>query len=242
LSTDESQGSLTLVATPIGHLGDLSARTIQALSEADMWLVEDTRVSGKLASHLGIKKPMRVLNDHSGTAVSERYADEIKNGLKVAVLTDGGSPAISDPGAILTDICRNRKLAIDSIPGPSAVVNALALSGFFAQRFAFLGFLGRKPGAIRGELSPFAQSPLTLVLFESPHRFETLLRVAHEALGERRYAICREMTKAHQQVFRDKLPQVPGEAVVPHKGEFTIVIEGIRRGNVDDLETETCED
>ncbi len=242
MSDDESQGSLTLVATPIGHLGDLSARTIQALTDADMWLVEDTRVSGKLASHLGLRKPMRVLNDHSGSSVSERYADEIAKGAKIAVLTDGGSPAISDPGAILTNICRDRNLEIDSIPGPSAVVNALALSGFFAQRFAFLGFLGRKAGAIRGELQPFAHSPLTLVLFESPHRFENLLKVAHEVLGERRYAICREMTKAHQQVFRDKLPEVPGEGTVPHKGEFTIVIEGIRRGAADELEIERCED
>jgi 16S rRNA (cytidine1402-2'-O)-methyltransferase len=242
LSHDESQGSLTLVATPIGNLGDLSARAIKALSEADLWLVEDTRVSGKLASHLGIKKPMRVLNDHSGTFVSERYAEEVKKGLKVAVLTDGGSPAISDPGAILTDICRTQNLEIDSIPGPSAVVNALALSGFFAQRFAFLGFLGRKPGAIRGELRQFANSPLTLVLFESPHRFRNLLSVAAEVLGERRYAICREMTKAHQQVFRDKLPGVPQEGTVPDRGEFTIVIEGIRRGSAEDMEIERCED
>jgi 16S rRNA (cytidine1402-2'-O)-methyltransferase len=229
---------LTLVATPIGNLGDLSPRAIQALYEADFWIVEDTRVSGKLASHLGLKKPMRVLNDHTSRGATERYVQEIAEGRRAALLTDGGAPAISDPGAILTDLCRERDLEIEAIPGPSAVINALVLSGFFGQRFAFLGFLGRKPGAIRGELNAFAESPLTLVLFESSHRIESLLSVAATVLGKRRYAICREMTKAHQQVFRDTLPSIPSEAQVPRKGEFTLVIEGRRRGAEVDEESD----
>jgi 16S rRNA (cytidine1402-2'-O)-methyltransferase len=106
------------------------------------------------------------------------------------------------------------------------------ISGFFAQRFAFLGFLGRKPGAIRSELEPFRESPITLVLFESPFRFESLLRVAYEVLGSRRYAICREMTKIHQQVFLAEMPIIPGVEQVPRKGEVTIVIEGMRRNRL----------
>lgn len=226
------RGGLTLVATPIGNLGDISPRAVQALTDAEIWFVEDTRVSGKLLTHLGIKRPMRVLNDHTSPDQISRYKKELAQGVRAALLTDGGSPAISDPGAILTDLCHDSGIEVNAIPGPSAVVNALALSGFFAQRFAFLGFLGKKGGAIRSELDPFKDSPLTLVLFESPHRLESLLENAHESLGNRRYAICREMTKSHEQVFRDRLPIIPTEGLVPRKGEFTIVVEG-RRRNLD---------
>lgn len=226
---NEGQGALTLVCTPIGNLEDLSPRAAAALGEADLWIVEDTRVSGKLASVLGLKKPMRVLNDHTNPNQVDRYLQELKGGARVALLTDGGAPAVSDPGAILTDRCHEEGVPVTVVPGPSAVVTALGLSGFFAQRFAFLGFLGRKAGAIRSELAAFADSPLTLVLFESPHRLETLLEVGHEALGPRRYAICREMTKAHEQVFRGRLPYVPTEAELPRKGEVTVVVEGRRR-------------
>ncbi len=227
----ETAGRLTLVATPIGNLGDLSPRAQEALAAADAWIVEDTRISGKLASHLGLKKPMRVLNDHTAPYQIERYRDELAKGLSAALLTDGGTPAISDPGAILTDLCHTAGIPVEGIPGPSAVATALMLSGFFAQRFAFLGFLGRKAGDIRKELTPFAESPLTLVLFESQHRIEPLLEVAHEALGTRRYAICRELTKAHEQVYRNVLPNTPTESEVPRKGEFTIVVEGRRRAS-----------
>lgn len=229
MSDEEAGGRLTLVASPIGNLGDLSPRASETLAGADVWFVEDTRVSGKLAFHLGLKKPMRVLNDHTSPAQVERYADEVKAGLNAVVLTDGGAPVVSDPGAMLGDACHERGVPVYSIPGPSAVTNALALSGFFGQRFAFLGFLGRKAGAIRSELEPFAESPLTLVLFESQHRIDSLLTSAHEALGARRYAICREMTKAFEQTYRARLPEIPDERTVPRKGEFTLVIEGKRR-------------
>lgn len=228
------EGKLTLVATPIGNLSDLSPRAVEALGAASFWIVEDTRVSGKLQSHLGIKKPMRILNDHTGDAAVERYADEIEEGASVALVTDGGSPVVSDPGSRLCDACHEREIPIEAIPGPSAVTTALMLSGFFAQRFAFLGFLGRKAGAIKGELEPFKNSPLTLVLFESPFRFEPTLKAAYEVFGERRYAICREMTKLHEQVFRGKLPIIPSESLVPRKGEVTIVIEGVRRARIEE--------
>lgn len=227
----ETTGRLTLVATPIGNLGDLSPRAQEALAATNVWYVEDTRISGKLASHLGLKKPMRVLNDHTSPHQIERYRDEIAKGQHAALLTDGGTPAISDPGAILTDLCHAAGIVVEGIPGPSAVATALMLSGFFAQRFAFLGFLGRKPGDMRKELAPFAESPLTLVLFESPHRLDTLLEVAHEALGARRYAICRELTKSHEQVWRETLPTRPSEEDVPRKGEITLVIEGRRKSH-----------
>ncbi len=229
---------LILVSTPIGNLGDLCPRASQELAEADLWIVEDTRVSAKLAAHLGVKKPMRVMNDHTSDSQLQRLFDEAKSLNTTCLVTDGGSPSVSDPGAKLSDLCQREGVDVDSVPGPSAVTNALALSGFFAQRFCFFGFLGRKAGSIKSELLPFAESPMTLVLFESPHRLENLLKSAFEVLGQRRYALCREMTKLHQQVYRDFLPKVPPEAVVPRKGEVTVVIEGRRRGDVT-LETQS---
>ena len=222
-------GRLVLVATPIGNLGDLSPRAAEALRGADWWIVEDTRVSGKLQAHLGLKKTMRVLNEHTGPALIESYASQIEAGASVALITDSGTPAISDPGALLTNACLDRDVEIDAVPGPSAVLTALALSGFFAQRFAFLGFLPRKPGAIREELESHRESPLTLVFFESPFRVRALLEAAYEALGERRVAICRELTKMHQEVIRTRLSPGPELPSFTEKGEFTVVIEGKRR-------------
>lgn len=223
---------LTLVATPIGNLGDLSPRAEAALRAADVWYVEDTRVSGKLLGHLGIRKPMRVLNEHTGEPKFKEYVAEIREGSHAAVLTDAGCPGISDPGAVLVDLCHEDGLEVDAIPGPSAVTTALMLSGFFAQRFAFLGYLPRKPRDQKAILNPFSDSSLTLVLFESPFRTEKLLDVLHEVLGSRRYVFCREMTKLHQQIYRSRLPNKPTAKQAPAKGEFTVVVEGIRRGDL----------
>lgn len=224
----DKAGSLTIVATPIGNLGDLSPRAAEALKAADFWIVEDTRVSGRLQAHLGIKAPMRVLNDHTPANRLAGYIQEIEGGATAALLTDAGTPVVSDPGTELIDECASRGVAVDAIPGPSAVTTALALSGFYGQRWAFLGYPPRKPGPTKELLAPYAESPMTLVLFESPHRVGKLLAVCADVLGERRYAVCRELTKAHQQVWRSRLPEVPSEAEVPQKGEVTLVVEGRR--------------
>jgi 16S rRNA (cytidine1402-2'-O)-methyltransferase len=230
---EETPGRLTLVATPIGNLGDLSPRVIETLTAADAWLVEDSRISGKLAMHLGLRKPMWVLNDHTTEDKVARYAQEIAAGQHFALLTDGGAPAVSDPGAHLADLCHDGGVIVDAIPGPSAPTLAITLSGFYAQRYAFLGFLPRKPGPMKKEFEPFRDSAYTLVAFESQFRIADLLTAAAEVLGDRRYAVCREMTKAFQQVFRARLPHIPTEAEVPRKGEFTIVFEGKRRSDAD---------
>ena len=196
-----------------------------------MWFAEDSRVSAKLAAHLEVRKTMRLVNEHTGPEALGRYLDELRTGKHGALVTDGGAPAVSDPGSMLCDLAHEAGIAVDALPGASAPVTALMASGFFAQRFAFLGFLGRKAGDIRREVAPFADSPYTLVLFESPHRFRATLEVLGESLGDRRYAVCRELTKIHQQIFRAKLPILPTEAEVPPKGEFTIVVEGRRKGS-----------
>lgn len=227
----ESRARLSVVAGPIGNLADLSPRASQVLREADCWFVEDTRVSARLQAYVQCKIPMRILNEHTSSERVLAYATEIEAGLRSALLTDAGSPGISDPGSLLVDACLEAGVEIDPIPGPSAVTTALMASGFFAQRFAFLGFLPRKAGAIRAELGPFAESPITIVLFESPFRVDALSKVLFEVLGSRRVAFCRELTKVHQQICRVNLPDVPDEATMPRKGEFTIVVEG-RRKNV----------
>lgn len=172
---------------------------------------------------------MRVVNEHTAGSHIARYAEEIRRGARAVLITDGGTPGISDPGALVADMCHDAGLSVGAVPGPCAAILALSVSGFFAQRFAFLGFLPRKPSAIRSELTKFANSPYTLVIYESPHRIAKTLTAAEEALGQRRYAICRELTKAFEQVYRSRLPKIPTEEEAPRKGEFTIVIEGTRK-------------
>lgn len=237
-----SAGRLVLVATPLGNLGDLSPRAAEELKSATLWIVEDTRVSGKLQSVLGVRAPMRVLNDHTPERAVEALATDLAGGVRAALLTDAGTPCVSDPGAALVDRCHEQGIAVDAVPGPSAPTLALALSGFFAQRYAFLGFLPRKPGPLRALFRPFAESPLTLVWFDSPHRFRKTLETLAQEFGGRRYAVCREMTKAHQQVFRGELPKIPSEQEVPAKGEFTLVLEGLRRAGRMDAAEEVGEE
>lgn len=218
-----------LVATPIGNLEDLSPRAKTALETATAWIVEDSRVSAKLALSLGLKKPLHVVNEHTTPAAIQKLVAAIPDGSVWAMVTDAGTPGISDPGALVCEFALQSGAEIDAVPGPSAPILALSMSGFFAQRFAFLGYLGRKPGDIRKELTPFQDSPFTLVMFESPYRFRQLLAVAHEVLGARRYIIARELTKVHQQIYRGVLGEALSEADVIAKGEFTIVIEGRRK-------------
>lgn len=180
-------------------------------------------------SHLEVKKPMRVLNDHTRSDQVEKLALAIKSNTLTALLTDAGTPLVSDPGAELIEACLRNGCEIDTIPGPSAVAAALSVSGFYAQRYAFLGYPPRKPGPIAELLSPYQDSSMTIVCFESPHRIGKFLAVCGQVLGNRRYTICRELTKVHQQVWRSCLPNVPEVSQVPAKGEVTVVIEGRRR-------------
>jgi 16S rRNA (cytidine1402-2'-O)-methyltransferase len=227
-------GKLTLIATPIGNLGDLSPRAREVLAGADIWFVEDSRVSGKLQQIVETKVKMLVVNEHTSEPKLAQYVEEIAaNDWNAALISDAGTPGISDPGARLADLCYEAGIEIDAVPGPSAPVMLLSMSGFYAQRYAFLGYLPRKPGPMARELEPFIDSPYTLVLFESPFRIDDLLEVATKTLGNRRYVIGRELTKVHQQIVRMRLPERPSPSEMPRKGEFTVVIEGHRRHRED---------
>ncbi|MFM9872307.1 MAG: 16S rRNA (cytidine(1402)-2'-O)-methyltransferase [Fimbriimonadaceae bacterium] len=222
-------GQLYVVAGPIGNLKDISQRMRDVLETTDLVLAEDTRVTGKLLSHLGIKIPQATLNDYTNAKKIEEFRDEIADGKTIAILSDAGTPTISDPGTQLIDLCLDSNLTVTPIPGPSAVSTALSASGFFAQRYAFLGFLPRKPGPAKKVIEPLAESSFTLVLFESPHRFQKTLALCAEVLGPRRFVIARELTKMNEQIYRGTFPDIPTEQQVPHKGEFTLVIEGSRK-------------
>lgn len=226
-------GRLYVVAGPIGNLSDFSPRAKTSLQESDLILAEDTRVTGKLLSAFEISKSMATLSEHTQEAKIRGYLERIESGETLALLTDAGTPGISDPGSQLVDLALQAGMTVIPIPGPSAVSTAISASGFFAQRYAFLGFLPRKPGPAGKILEPFNDSTFTLVLFESPHRFLKTLEICGRVLGSRRYVITRELTKMHEQIFRATFPDLPNEKQVPAKGEFTIVIEGSRKQETD---------
>lgn len=220
-------GKLTLVAGPIGNLGDLTQRAKDALTTCDLVLAEDTRVASKLLSLTG-SKPIRAIHEHSKDETIRSTLSQAE-GQSVIYLSDAGCPCVSDPGASLVDIAYELGWDVDATPGPSAVTTALMLSGYYAQQFAFLGFLPKKQGDIARMLEPFLKSTFTLVVFESPYRVHKSLSYMAQSLTDRRYCVCRELTKLHQQVWRGCFPDVPTLDQIPAKGEFTLVIEGKRR-------------
>lgn len=185
-------------------------------------------MASKLLGLKGIKKPLTRLDDRSSAKALSTLLQQVRSGANLAVVSDAGTPVVSDPGAALVDLAYSEGIEVDSVPGPSAVANALALSGFFAQRYVFLGFLPRKLGGIRAELEPYVESTLTIVLFESPFRVTKTLEAVLQILGDRRACACREMTKLHQQVERGRLSELV-QRNLSTKGEYTVVIEGLRR-------------
>jgi 16S rRNA (cytidine1402-2'-O)-methyltransferase len=220
-------GTLWLVGTPIGNLEDVTQRARRILSEVDLIACEDTRRTRALLSHLEIPAPRLVsyFEGNEERRVGELLA-ELRTGRSVALVTDAGMPAVSDPGYRLVTAAAGEGIPVDAAPGPSAAVTALALSGLPTDRFAFEGFLPRRAGERRRRLEVLAEETRTLVVFESPRRVPALLREAAETLGERRAAVARELTKRHQQVLRGTLPELADRLTEPPRGEVVVVIEG----------------
>jgi 16S rRNA (cytidine1402-2'-O)-methyltransferase len=222
--------TLVVVGTPIGNLGDLSPRVIDALRTADVIACEDTRRTRKLLSHAGISAEgrLRAVHAHNETQAAARIVDEVSAGLTVVYATDAGMPGVSDPGARIVLACRTAGLPVQVIPGPSAALAALALSGFSADEFVFEGFLPRK-GKSRGErLADIAQEARTVVLFEAPNRVgATLADLAVVCDGERLVCVAREITKLHEEVFHGPLEAAArlAQAGEP-RGEHVIVLDG----------------
>ncbi|MGZ4677193.1 MAG: 16S rRNA (cytidine(1402)-2'-O)-methyltransferase [Acidimicrobiia bacterium] len=221
-------GALVLVATPIGNLGDLSPRAVEALTSADVIAAEDTRRTRALLSHLGIAAAgrLRAVPAHDEASRAASIIELVASGSRVVVTTDAGMPAISDPGALLVRACLEAGLAVEVVPGPDAVTTALVLSGLPTDRFTFLGFLGRKGSGRRADLAAIAASPVTVVVFESPRRVRATLRDLVEACGaDRRVALARELTKRHETVLRGSAAEVLSELGDDDpRGECVIVV------------------
>lgn len=219
-------GMLSLVGTPIGNLGDLSTRAAETFRRADAVCCEDTRVTGKLLAYLGISKPLVRCDDN----VIERRAPELVGrvlaGERIAFASDAGMPSVSDPGQVLVELARCKGVPVEVIPGPSACVTALVLSGIPSDQFFFEGFLPRKHGERVRRLQRLAPIPGALIFYESPHRVEASLKAIAEVFPQRTVALCRELTKLHEEVLRAPAPELH-ERVLERgelKGEMVIVV------------------
>ena len=220
-------GILYLVGTPIGNLGDFSPRAVQTLKEADFIAAEDTRVTLKLLNHFSVKKPMVSYFEHNRRERGEQIVARMLAGESCALVTDAGMPAVSDPGEDLVALCHERGIRVCAVPGPAAFVTALALSGLPAGRFTFEGFLSVNKRSRKEHLASLAGEARTMIFYEAPHKPPATLRDLYAALGDRRIAIVREITKVHEEVLRTTLGQAAGAyADGGLRGEIVLVIEG----------------
>jgi 16S rRNA (cytidine1402-2'-O)-methyltransferase len=229
-------GTLWLVATPIGNLADLSARAREVLGQVDLVACEDTRRTGRLLAGLKIKVPLvSYFEGNERDRVGELLA-RLRNGDDVALVTDGGTPAVSDPGFPLVRACIEEGVEVQVVPGPSAAIAALVVSGLPTDRFVFEGFLPKRPGERVRRLEGLRHEPRTVVVFESPLRVQTLLRDVLVAIGDRDVAVVRELTKLHEHVERGRVSQVLSRlGDTPLKGEVVVVIGGERNGPAPDM-------
>ena len=222
-------GALVVVATPIGNLGDLSPRAVEALGAADAIACEDTRRTRKLLSHAGVKAPpLLVVNDHSEAGQVRAVLERLEAGERVAVVSDAGTPGISDPGERLVAAASAAGLDVEVVPGPSAAIAALVVSGLPTGRFVFEGFLPRKGSGRTERLTALASEPRTAIVYEAPHRVRKTIDDLVSALGPlRRVVLVRELTKLHEEVWRGTL-----EGAVEHlaqsepRGEYVIILGG----------------
>ncbi len=226
LNFDSNKPLLYLVATPIGNLQEASPRTIEVLSSVDLIACEDTRVTGKLLSLLGIKKDLISLREHNEVSVSHDLIEKIKNGAKVAYVSDAGYPCISDPGSKLVKICLENEINITSISGPNAALNALVASGLCEDHFYFHGFLNAKESVRLEELRELAYRKETLIFYEAPHRIKKTLEALYEIFGDRKACLARELTKKHEEFIRCGLKAMSEIDPETLKGEMVIVVEG----------------
>lgn len=221
-------GMLYLVPTPIGNLGDISPRAEQTLREADFIAAEDTRVSVKLLNHLNIKKPLVSYHEHNKAESGEKIVSRLETGEICALVTDAGSPAISDPGEDLVRLCAERGIPVCAIPGPCALVTALSISALPTRRFCFEGFLPPQKKERRQRLGSLVSEERTMIFYEAPHHLRQTLADLAAAFGtERKISLCRELTKLHEEVLRMTLQ----EAVTYYgenepRGEYVLVLDG----------------
>ncbi len=228
------EGTLYLIATPIGNLADLSPRALKVLSEVDFIAAEDTRNSLRLLTHFGISRPMVSYHEHNRRERGEEIADRLAAGESCALITDAGTPAISDPGEDLVALCAERSIPVTSVPGACAMIVALTLSGLPTARFTFEGFLPVPKKERRERLEELASETRTFLLHEAPHKLRSTLSDLEKTLGgDRKVALCRELTKLNEEILRTTLSEAVAlyETREP-RGEYVLVIEGgVRKKN-----------
>jgi 16S rRNA (cytidine1402-2'-O)-methyltransferase len=230
MANEIEKGCLYVTGTPIGNLSDLSERAKKVLAEVDFIAAEDTRVTGKLLQCIGIKKPMISYFEHNKREKGEYIVSRLQSGESCALVTDAGMPAISDPGEDLVRLCAEKSITVYCVPGPSAVISALAVSGLPTSRFTFEGFLSANKKERAEQLESVKSFPHTLIFYEAPHKLCDTLKAMLDALGDRKISLVKELTKLNESVFRTTL----SEAVMHYsenapKGEFVLVVEGAKK-------------
>ena len=222
-------GKIYLVATPIGNLSDISMRAIETLKNVDIIACEDTRNTIRLLNHFEIKGYLTSYHEYNKIDKAYELCEKVKEGNNIAFVSDAGMPAISDPGYELVDIAYKEGLEVTVVPGASAVVSALAISGISSRRFAFEGFLPADKNEKKEILTELSQESRTLILYEAPHRLLKTLKELFEYMGDRNIAIVREITKLHEEVLRGKLADIIADyesEKIAIRGEYVLVIEG----------------
>ena len=228
--------SLFIVATPIGHLDDITRRAIDVLKSVDLIAAEDTRHSAKLLQHYGIRTPLVSYHDHSDASDVEALMARLRSGSSIALISDAGTPMVSDPGYRLVAACQQERLPVVPIPGPSAMTAALSAAGLPTDRFYFEGFLPAKPGQRNHRLKALRTIETTLIFFESPRRLSASLAAMCAELGDREAAICRELTKSHETIRRDRLSALSAfieSDPNQQRGEVVVLVEGFDQGSAD---------
>ncbi len=220
-------GTLYVVGTPIGNLGDFSPRAVETLEKVDFIAAEDTRVTVKLLNHFGIKKPMVIYQKFNEFEQGDIIVSRLLNGESCAIVTDAGMPCISDPGETLVKLCIKADVKVEVVPGPSAVVSALAVSGLSVSRFTFEGFLSVKRTSRMEHLMELRHERRTMVFYEAPHKLLSTLKDMNSVFGERNIVVVKELTKIHETSWRGTLSEaVRYHTENPPKGEYVLVLEG----------------
>ncbi len=222
---------LYVVGTPIGNLSDMTYRAVEALKSADFIAAEDTRVTGKLLKHFGIEKPLMSYHEHNRKYAGDAIIRRILSGESCAVVTDAGMPCISDPGEDLVRLCAEHGVPVIPVPGPSAGVTALSVSGLDTSKFTFVGFLSTSPSSRKVTLEEVEKRPETLIFYEAPHKLCATLKDLLRALGDRKITICRELTKLHEEIIRTSLADavnIYNDSDRKPKGEFVLIVEGYK--------------
>lgn len=224
---NQDYGTLYLVGTPIGNLEDITYRAVRVLSEADLIAAEDTRHTIKLLNHFNISKPLISYHDNNRISRAKELTDKLKEGLNIALVSDAGMPSISDPGEELVSMAVSQGIKVTVVPGPSASLTALVLSGLPSDRFAFEGFLPRKHSDRVKFLKTIRDEERTIIFYEGPHRVKSMLQDLYGVFGERRVSVLRELTKVHEEAIRGTLGAIIAHFEVNEpRGEFVIVVEG----------------